>query len=232
MASESRSTTLLFDLDGTLTDPVDGFVASVNHALKQLGFRDASAADLKKYIGPPLEDTLRHFVGGDEAKMLSAVSLYRERYGRLGFLENTVYPGIEDSLGYLHSKGIPLFLATSKPVVFAERILDHFGLTRYFRRVYGSQLDGTHANKASLISHILQSESLDPASTIMIGDRSHDVVGAAANQVKAVGVLWGYGSEEELIQAGAMALCHSPALLPATASIDFLNELSGTRRQM
>lgn len=218
MASESRSKALLFDLDGTLTDPGDGFVSCVNHALRQLGFRDASASDLKKNIGPPLEDTLRYFVGGDEAKMLAALSLYRERYGRLGFLENIVYPGIENSLDQLYAKGIPLFLATSKPVVFAERILDHFGLTRYFQRVYGSQLDGTHAKKASLISHILKSESLDPGSTIMIGDRSHDVVGAAANQVRAIGVLWGYGSEEELIRAGAVALCNSPALLPATAS--------------
>jgi phosphoglycolate phosphatase len=128
-------------------------------------------------------------------------------------LENTVYPGIPLALATLRRLGALLFVATSKPQVFAERITEHFGLKGYFHAVYGSELDGTRSNKADLISHILEAESLSPSSTYMVGDRAHDMAGAKAHNVLSIGALWGYGSRDELIAAWATALCEQPAML-------------------
>jgi phosphoglycolate phosphatase len=203
----------LFDLDGTLTDPGDGFVRCITHALSSLDCLRHSPAEIRKHVGPPLEESLGKLLGDDGAKIQAAVALYRERYGREGYLENVVYPGVENSLGELRDKGIALFVATSKPSVYAKRILTHFGLAHFFRGIYGSELDGTRSNKAHLIAHILAAESLDRISTVMIGDRAHDVVGALANGVRPVGVLWGYGTMEELGTAGATALCEHPSQL-------------------
>ena len=209
---------ILFDLDGTLTDPIEGFAASVNHALVGLGMSPVSVDHLKQFVGPPLEETMRRLVGDSPEGIREAISLYRERYGRIGFLENSVYPGIKEIIEALDGRGASLYLATSKPVVFAERILNHFGLADHFRGIYGSQLDGTHANKKHLIRHVLDSETLAASSAVMIGDRMHDVVGASANGLRTVGVLWGYGSRTELQDAGAASLCEAPSDLPSVLS--------------
>lgn len=207
------SMNVLFDLDGTLTDPREGFVASLQHALLTLGCPLPSDNEISRYIGPPLEETLASLLEDDPDRVSAAVALYRKRYGAKGFLENSVYPGIESVLSNVQSSGIALFVATSKPHVFADRILHHFNLKRFFRGIYGSEFDGSRANKAQLIAHLLKTESLSSEGTFMVGDRSHDVLGALANGVTPIGVLWGYGSRAELTAAGAAILCESPSLL-------------------
>ncbi len=205
----------LFDLDGTLTDPGDGFVNCVTHALSKLNGPTHAPAEIRRHVGPPLEETLEKLLDGDQAKVQAAVALYRERYGSVGYLENAVYPGIRKALEELKAREVALFVATSKPSVFAGRILEHFGLAHLFRGIHGSEFDGTRANKAHLIAHVLAVESLTRASTVMFGDRSHDVAGALANGVRPVGVLWGYGTREELAGAGAVALCEDPSQIAA-----------------
>lgn len=205
---------VLFDLDGTLTDPGEGFVASVKHALAKLGCPERPDAEIRRHVGPPLQDTLTLLLGG-RASVEQAVGFYRERYARQGFLENSVYAGVEDALESLAAQGHALFVATSKPLLFAERILRHFRLHDFFRGVYGSELDGGLSHKTPLIAHVLRAESLAPTSTVMVGDRAQDMAGALANAVHPIGALWGYGSRQELADAGARVLCEHPAELPA-----------------
>lgn len=204
---------VLFDLDGTLTDPGDGFVACVSHALAKLECRPHADHEIRRHVGPPLEETLARLIE-DRAKIPAAVAFYRERYASLGYLENAVYPGIEEALRALHSRGMHLFVATSKPTVYAERILAHFGLDRFFRGIYGSELDGTRSNKTELLSHLLARELLRPESTFMVGDRAQDMLAAVANGAQPVGALWGYGSRGELAQSGATAFCEQARDLP------------------
>jgi phosphoglycolate phosphatase len=206
---------VLFDLDGTLTNPRSGFVRCVGHALNRLGRPVPDDDDLATFIGPPLEHTMRELLGAAHADLVGqAVAYYRERYGRDGIFENHLYPGISVALRELQGAGATLFVATSKPRVFATRITDHFGLTPRFRCVYGSELDGTRSVKADLVRHIIDVEDLEPATTVMVGDREHDIHGAKRNQLRSIGVLWGYGSREELEAAGADALCQEPVELP------------------
>lgn len=146
------------------------------------------------------------------------MGFYRERYASQGFRENAVYPGMEAALGELRSRGLALFVATSKPAVYAGRILEHFGLRHFFSAVYGSELDGTRSNKAQLLAYLLDRECLVPAETVVVGDRAQDVAGALANGMRPVGALWGYGSREELAAAGAVAFCERPCGLPACLS--------------
>ena len=211
MTTPVATVNALFDLDGTLTDPGEGFVNCVTHALSKLNCLRHSPSEIRKHVGPPLEETLGKLLDGDDAKVQAAVALYRERYGTEGYLENAVYPGIEKTLEELRHRGIALFVATSKPSVFAKRILEHFGLAHLFQGIYGSEFDGTRSNKAHLIAHVLTAGSLARPSTVMIGDRAHDVIGALANGVRPIGVLWGYGTREELANAGATVLCERPS---------------------
>jgi phosphoglycolate phosphatase len=205
---------ILFDLDGTLTDPRVGIIACIQHAMISMGQVPPVARELERFIGPPLQESFASLPGIDsKEKVARAVAFYRERFAQTGMFENTVYPDIPQTLDELASRGATLYVATSKPTVYAERIVEHFGLGRYFRRVYGSELDGTRSNKAELIAHLLDAESISRASAVMIGDRSHDMVGAQANGVFAVGVLWGYGSRAELLGAGAARVCERPAML-------------------
>jgi phosphoglycolate phosphatase len=205
---------ILFDLDGTLTDPRVGIVACLKYAIESMGQVPPGDRELARFIGPPLQVSLASLAGIDnEEKVTRAVAFYRERFAETGMYENTVYPDIPQTLDALIARGATLYVATSKPTVYAARIVEHFGLSGYFRGVYGSELDGTRSNKAELIAHLLQTESMSGASAVMIGDRSHDMAGAKANGVFAVGVLWGYGSREELLAAGAAALCERPAKL-------------------
>jgi phosphoglycolate phosphatase len=207
---------VLFDLDGTLTDPGDGFVACISYALAKLECPACSPAEIRRHVGPPLEETLARLIE-DQAKIPAAVAFYRERYAAKGYLENAVYSGIEDALQRLQAAGANLFVATSKPTVFAERILEHFGLRRYFRAVYGSELDGTRSNKKALLGHLRNRERISAAA--MIGDRAEDMRGARANGLVAVGALWGYGSRQELAAAGAERLCERPADLEQLAHL-------------
>lgn len=202
---------VLFDLDGTLTDPGEGFVACVAYALGKLGCRPHAEGEIRRHVGPPLEETLARLLES-QAQIPAAVAFYRERYATTGYLENAVYPGIEHALQELHSRGMRLFVATSKPAVYAERIVEHFGLARYFRAVYGSELDGTRSNKVELLGHLLDRESISDA--VMVGDRAQDMAAARAHGVHPVGALWGYGSREELAQAGAAAFCEQAQDLP------------------
>jgi phosphoglycolate phosphatase len=201
--------TLFFDLDGTLTDPKPGITGSIQYALEKLGREVPSQDELAWCIGPPLRASFVTLLGGEEHAD-RGVELYRERFGVVGLFENSVYPEIEGVLTKLSQSGFRMFVATSKPHVFARRIIDHFALNSHFERVFGSELDGTRVHKTDLIAYALEQTDVDAARTLMIGDRSHDILGAKANGIDAIGVTYGYGSREELIAAGARHLCDSP----------------------
>jgi phosphoglycolate phosphatase len=201
---------VLIDLDGTLTDPREGILNCIKHALAGLGDPCPSDAQLERYIGPPLQQTFEGLFGAGSPKVQAAIALYRQRFAAVGMFENRVYAGIPEMLAGLTGLGADLVVATSKPTVFAERILEHFGLARHFDAVFGSELDGTRSSKAELIRHILEARSIAPAGACMIGDREHDMRGAKENSVRGIGVLWGYGSRAELIDAGAFAVCERP----------------------
>lgn len=207
---------LLFDLDGTLTDPYQGITKSICHALKTLGRPIPRQKDLRWCIGPPLKNNFAKLLKTNDDKLVQkAVTIYRERFGTVGLLENELYKAIPEALKTLRDTGHDLFVATSKPTVFAKRIVAHFNLGCYFKAVYGSELDGTRSDKADLLAHILKNEQISPAETIMIGDRKHDMIGAKTNQIRGIGVLWGYGTRDELESAGAQACIRHPEALPA-----------------
>jgi len=199
-------TAIFFDLDGTLTDPKLGIARSIQYALGKLD----------RAIPPEHELTLRaslkKLLGNDDLAD-KALSLYRERFADIGIFENEIYLGIEDTLSVLSASGRRLFVATSKPSVYAERIIDYFKLKVYFERVFGSELDGRRSDKTDLLGYALQTTRVSPSQAIMIGDRSHDMIGARNNGMIAVGVLYGYGTEEELLDAGAHHICATPQRL-------------------
>jgi phosphoglycolate phosphatase len=214
--------TLLLDLDGTLTDPHDGIVGCMRHALEALGVEPPPDAELARYIGPPLPHGFAALLGvpRDAPRVADAVGHYRERFDARGWRENRVYPEVPAFLDAARGAGWRCLVATSKPGVFAERIALHFGLRERLDGVYGSELDGRRGEKPELLAHVLEVERLDPRATVMVGDRRHDVLGARAHRLGSVGVLWGYGSREELLEAGAHALCAHPGeLLEAAASL-------------
>jgi phosphoglycolate phosphatase len=190
---------LLFDLDGTLTDPAKGITLCLQNALLALG-RDAPPLEhLQRYIGPPLRGTFAELLATDERALIeAAIAHYRERFSAVGLYENEVYPEVPAGLAALRKAGHRLWVVTSKPGVFARRIIEHFALTLLFQGIYGSELSGENSEKSELIAHVLESEQLDPARTWMIGDRAQDIVGGRANGTGTIGVLWGYGSQEEL----------------------------------
>ena len=200
---------LLFDLDGTLTDPKQGILACIRYSLARLEIDINPEVRLESFIGPPLRDSFRSLCA-DEDMVETAVSFYRERFSSLGLYENEVYEGIPQSLARLRDCVDSIYVATSKPAIYARRIIEHFELDCFFDAVYGSELDGRLGDKTELIGHIQQRERLDADDTIMIGDRSFDVIGARNNRVRSIGVLWGYGSRAELEQAGANRLCRHP----------------------
>lgn len=192
---------VLFDLDGTITDPAEGITNSVIHAMKSYGLKIPERSELYKFIGPPLAASFEKYCGFSPEESIRAVSRYREYFSDKGIFENKVYPGVEDMLASLKNRGIGIYLATSKPEVFAKKILDHFGLDAYFRGVVGSELDGRRTEKAEVIACVMKKYDLDNA--VMVGDRSYDIVGAKKNGIASVGVTYGYGGEEELSDAGA-----------------------------
>jgi phosphoglycolate phosphatase len=205
--------TIYFDLDGTLTNPKSGITRSIQYALERLGLAVPTEDELTWCIGPPLHASLQKLTGSAELAD-RALLLYRERFSDIGLFENEAYAGIIDTLATLAVSTPRMFVATSKPAIYATRIVDHFGLKPYFERVFGSELDGTRVDKRDLLRYALDEARVDPNSAIMIGDRSHDVVGARTNGMTAIGVLYGYGSEAELREAGAHHICAAhPELL-------------------
>lgn len=214
----NESGTVLFDLDGTLTNPERGITACIRYALERLGAPVPPAEDLLWCIGPPLRGSLASLLG-DEAASEDALRLYRERFASVGLFENEVYEGVPDALAKLAESGYRLFVATSKPEVYARRIVEHFGLAGHFEGVYGSELDGARSDKEELIRHILKQEGIGADDALMVGDREHDMVGAAGAGVRGLGVTYGYGSEQEL--RGACAVCASPHDLPDCVRLAF-----------
>lgn len=195
---------ILFDLDGTLTDPGEGITNSVAHALKRLGIPVPERRALYKFIGPPLYASFMDFYGLDRQKALEAVEFYREYYRDRGIWENKVYAGIPELLAKLKGAGKRLLVATSKPENFALQILEHFDLRQYFDRVAGSTLDSSRVEKADVIRYALEQEGIAPGpSVVMVGDREHDVLGARKAGLDCIGVLFGYGDAPELQKAGA-----------------------------
>jgi phosphoglycolate phosphatase len=212
----SAARAVLFDLDGTLTDPKPGITACIRHALGGLGRTPPPAEELLWCIGPPLSASFATLLDTtDDALIAQSLALYRERFGTVGLYENAVYPGIPEAVGAVRAAGFATFVATSKPHVYARRIVEHFGLDTLFDGVYGSEMDGTRVEKADLIAYALAEEHLDPGLVVMIGDRQHDVIGARRCGVRAIGVSYGYGSEAELRAHGAEAIAHAPAAIPA-----------------
>lgn len=189
---------ILFDLDGTLTDPREGITRSIQHALAKLGIDEPDLRNLEHFIGPPLLQQFMVAYDFDEAKAWEAVNFYRERFRVTGLYENQLFHGVIALLETLQQQGRHLYIATSKPWEFAREIARHFDFAKHFKVVYGSELDGTRTNKVELIAHILQQEGLDPAQTLMIGDRKHDLIGARANGLDCAAVGYGFGSREEL----------------------------------
>ncbi len=201
---------ILFDLDGTLTDPKPGITRSIIYALERMGHESLSEDELTWCIGPPIQESFAKILDTEDPAALSkAVGLYRERFTETGLFENEVYPHIRSVLATLRDLGHILYVATSKPAPFAERIVRHFEIHRFFAHVYGSELDGTRSNKAELVAHILHQEGL--RSGVMIGDRRQDIDAAQKNQLASIGVLYGYGSQQELTDAGADELAADPA---------------------
>ncbi|MFT7285991.1 MAG: phosphoglycolate phosphatase [Halieaceae bacterium] len=203
---------VFFDLDGTLTDPAEGIVSCIQHALASLHIDIDEREDLESFIGPPLQQTLRYLCGSDELAE-RAVGLYRERFARVGLYENRLHEGIRECLEGLVSAGRCCYVVTSKPTGFSKRIVEHFEIHPYFKAVYGSNLDGTLGDKADLLAHVLREEKIEPAEAVMIGDRKFDIAGARHHGMRSIGVLWGYGSERELQEAGADSICDNPERL-------------------
>jgi phosphoglycolate phosphatase len=207
----TRVQVVLFDLDGTLTDPKEGITACIRYALTRLGRVSPSADELTWCIGPPLSKSLEQLLADASPGLAGeALALYRERYAAQGIFEARLYPGVAEMLDELCAAGVRLFVATSKPLPFARTVLDHFGLTQFFTAVYGSELDGTRSDKGELIAYVLQQQGLAPGGVAMVGDRKHDMWGARQNRVLPIGAGWGYGSLQELEQAGAARVLLDP----------------------
>lgn len=206
--------TVFLDLDGTLTDPKAGITRSIRHALTALGREAPGEESLTWCIGPPLRESFREMLGGDGALAELALARYRERFAEIGIFENAVIPGIPEALDELAGQGCRLFLATAKPRVYAERIVTHFGFDRWLAGVFGAELDGRLGEKPALLAHALSATGARGG--VMVGDRRHDVEGAAANGLRSVGVLWGYGDCDEF--GGADRIVAAPAELAAAVA--------------
>ena len=197
---------IFFDLDGTLTDPAQGITNSFIHALKYFDREIPSYEELCKLIGPPLPYSFETILGFPKENVMEAVAKYREYFATKGLYENSVYPGIPELLQSLKEKGKHLVVATSKPEEYSIKIIEHFGLSKYFDFVCGSLMDESRSKKSEVIAYALQRCGLsdsDKERVLMIGDRFHDIEGAKQNGLKSCGVLFGYGSREELVEAGA-----------------------------
>jgi len=208
---------VLLDLDGTLIDSQPGIVTSSFAALRALGHDPDESLDMRRFIGPPLEEIMQVLLRtyGDD-RVDEAVAAYRRHYGEIGLLGSTLYPGIGAELQKMRQAGLRIYLATSKREVFARRILEHLQLSAYFDGIYGSVPGGELDHKPELLAHILSEQNLIAPHTVMVGDRQHDIIGAHAVNMRGLGVLWGYGSHNELQAAGADRLVAETSDLSGT----------------
>jgi phosphoglycolate phosphatase len=210
-----RVPALIFDLDGTISDPAVGIGRSLNYALEAFGYRSLSAREVSRYVGPPLDWAFRQIVpGASHDTVLALVAKYRQRYWDVGYAENTLYPGIADALAGLSSDGVQMGVCTSKRREFAERILELFSLRQHFDFVNGGDVG---IGKGDQLRALLDQGTVGPAST-MIGDRAVDIEAARANGLGAVGVLWGHGTKAELLRAVPDRLLESPIELAGFAA--------------
>ena len=201
--------TLLFDLDGTLTDSTEGILKCLVHAVERMGFDVPE--DKNRFLGPPLCYSFAEFCGMNEEQTEEAIRIFRERYSTVGLFENRVYEGIPEMLERLKNGGRRLMIATSKPEAYAVRICERFGLSPYFGIIGGAELDGSRDYKDEVIEYVLEKAGItDRSRVLMIGDRRQDVLGAHKTGLKCMGILWGYGSAEELKEAGADCIAATP----------------------
>jgi phosphoglycolate phosphatase len=203
---------IFFDLDGTLTDSKEGIIKCIDYALEKLGYPVPKGFNINDCLGPPLRVSFRRLLNSnDEVLIERAVATYRERFSTIGLFENKVYPGIPELLSALHEKSLKLYVVTTKPKVFAGRIMEHFQLAHRFDAIYGTELNGRFDNKADLIEFILQNRKLRAEETVMIGDKREDIVAGKANRTKTIGVTYGYGSLQEITEAAPDGICGSPS---------------------
>ncbi|HEL1838393.1 HAD family hydrolase [Streptococcus suis] len=195
--------TILFDLDGTLTDSGQGILNSVAYALEKMGIEEPDTANLNRFIGPPLYESFSRFYQLSPEDTQSAVDAFRVYFKEKGMFENQLYPGIIPLLEELRTAGKTLVIATSKPEIFAKQILEHFGIAHYFDVIAGASLDSSRISKADVIGYAINQLEAFPKHAVMIGDREHDIEGARRHQLPAIGVLYGYGSKQEFEKAGA-----------------------------
>jgi phosphoglycolate phosphatase len=217
------SSTVVFDLDGTLSDPKPGITRCIQYALSELGYKLPNADELNWCIGPPLQDSFSQLLNTvDQNIIAQALKLYRSRYSTIGLFENSLYPEIPEILQAIRCSGYKTFVATSKPQIYARRIIDHFALSSLFDGVYGSELDGNLSKKSDLLKHILLTEGLSPSAVVMVGDRLHDIIGAKYHNISSIGVTYGYGTEQELKAQGADRIAHHPEDIPKLLATIFL----------
>lgn len=213
----SSFTHLFLDLDGTLTESAPGIMNSARHALEYYGIHNVPESTLKKFIGPPLMDSFKDFFGFPPEKAREAMKKYREYFGEKGLFENSVYDGIRETLEKLKSKGKHLFLATSKPEIYTNRILEKFNLTHFFEFVGAADVEETRSEKAKVIEYVIKENHLEEerekGKILMIGDRKHDIIGAHKNNIPCCAVLWGYGSREEFSEFNADFIIEKPGEL-------------------
>jgi len=196
-------TNILFDLDGTLIEPEEGIINSVLYALEKMGIAEENQEVLTSFIGPPLIDSFSSIYHLEPGRAKLAVKYYREFFADKGIYQNSLYPGITDLLKYLKKEGFMIFLATSKPTVYARKIINHHKLGKYFSAITGSNLDHSMDNKRDIIGNLVESEGLSSGESVMIGDRIFDIEGARYHGMKTVFVTYGYGSKKEILEAEA-----------------------------
>lgn len=205
--------TALFDLDGTITDSGTGIMNAIRYAVKKYGLEEPEEAVLRSFIGPPLKEQFRKVFGLHEDEGRRMVALYREYYGEKGIFENSVYDGVPEMLDTLKESGVRILMATSKPEKYARIIAEHFDFAKYFDFIGGARMDGTRTVKDEVIEYVLEISGIcekERASAVMIGDRSHDIIGAEKCGLHSMGVLYGYGSRDELEAAGAELIVETP----------------------
>lgn len=211
---------IFLDLDGTLIDPKEGITLSMQHALREIGADVPPQNELTWCIGPPLPQSFSAILGPG-ADIGEVMAHYRERFAEEGVYEADIYDGIGEMLEDFQDLGAKLWIATSKPHVYAQTIIDHFGISSHVDGLFGSELDGTNSDKTDLLAHALSETGADPAQCIMLGDRRFDIDGARNNDIPTIGALWGYGEEGELHMAEADALAGHPEEV-AEIAIDLL----------
>ena len=200
---------ILFDLDGTLTNPKEGITKCVQHALRHFGI-EKECDELTSFIGPPLKEQFMEFAHLSEDDAVEAVRIYRERFAPIGLFENEIYPGVAELLAELKRQGKIIALATSKPTVFATKIVEKYGIAPYLDYLSGSELDGRNVEKAAVVKNAMTALKASMEETVLVGDRMHDAEGAKINGIKCIGVSYGFAAEGELENAGVEVIANTP----------------------